>query len=197
LVADQQAADAEVAGAASLGEAGGHGGVAAGATADRGGDPRLRTDVPRGARAEEEVHLDVALGAEPGHLPDLVVAEHHHAAALGDPVHRHAELVRRREHGLEDSRPLAARDLDAPAGAVGEAGPGGDGRLDDLVAQGAEQFDVVHAGTSTSAVPYVDRVPSALSTHRSPSYPQPTPPHRPAASARRGSPASGLPSWAG
>ena len=49
------------------------------------------------------------------------VGEHEHARALRGAVHAHLELLAGREQRLEAARPLAARDLDAVARAVGEA----------------------------------------------------------------------------
>ena len=54
------------------------------------------------------------------HRRDLGVGEHHHAAALADPVDRDAQLLRLREHGLQRVRALDRRDLDPPRAAVRE-----------------------------------------------------------------------------
>jgi hypothetical protein len=83
------------------------------------------SDVPAPARPGEQAEFDVAFGAGADHLGDLVVGEHPHAAALADAVDRQVQPGGLLEYDGQHLRPLAGRDLGAPAAAVGEPVCGG------------------------------------------------------------------------
>src|SRR5262249_8817212 len=81
---------------------------------------RLATGVPRTPWAEEKADLDTVLGAEPGHLPDLRVGEHHDAAPLGDAADGDVAGHRLLEDGPHHVGPLHGGDLDPVPDAVRE-----------------------------------------------------------------------------
>ena len=74
------------------------------------------SQVPRGPRKSETSMLPASVE----HRRDLVVGEHHHAAALADPVDRDAVRLRLLEHRFQRVRPFDRRDLDPPGPAVRE-----------------------------------------------------------------------------
>ena len=97
-------------------------GVTARHAAGCGRHERLAARVPCAPRAEEERDLDPRVGPQRDHLPDLLVGQHHHAAALRDAPNRDGASLGLLEHGGQHQRPLDRRDLDPVAQAVGEAG---------------------------------------------------------------------------
>ena len=153
-VGDQHAAHAGRGRAARVGEALHDLLLAARGRGDRaaGGAARHARGVPGGVRPREEADLDGRRARHRGHLGELGVGQHEDAGALRGAVHAHVEALGRLEQRLEAARPLAARDLDAVARAVGEA-LRRLGQLVQVAGRQAERLEEGSAGAHAAMLP--------------------------------------------